>query len=218
MPILAAEPMIYPLDLLDEQAIAGGGIPSASNEPPRQYDGGTPRWLVAHTRPRQEKALARYLLTRRIPYYLPQSTRVTRHRERPDSWVPIFPGYLFLKTTANGTIEALQSNRIAAMLNVPDPRGLVEDLQRVKRLIDSKLPLYQEDQLTTGQTVRISAGPLLGMTGIIESRPGPYRFIVAVNFIGQGVSVEVEARALEPLDAEDAAALQSADAVGSLVR
>jgi len=57
MPILAAEIELYPDGLLDE--------------PP---DAGRP-WRVAHTKPRQEKALARELLAADIPFYLPCDRR-----------------------------------------------------------------------------------------------------------------------------------------------
>jgi transcription antitermination factor NusG len=96
----------------------------------------------------------------------------------------------------------MKSNRIAALLRVPNQSRLQDDLLRVKRLIETKLPLYQEQRLLPGRPVRIIAGPLMGLTGVIESRPGPCRFIVAVDFIGQGVSVQVDARSIEPLEGE----------------
>jgi transcription antitermination factor NusG len=193
VPILANEPMMYPGNLLEEPADAGalaGG------------DAAERRWFVAHTKPRQEKALARYLFSRQIPYFAPQYIRhPNASRGHAASWIPLFAGYVFVKTDESGRIEALQSNRIAAPLFVLDQRGLTNDLRRVQRIIDSRLPLYPEERLSPGRSVRIASGALAGMEGIVEHRIGRCRFIVTVDFLRQGVSVEVDASALEPLGA-----------------
>lgn len=203
MPILPAEPMIYPANLLDVEPLSSEADPppSAATKPSEPALAGS-RWFVAHTRPRQEKALARYLFSRGIAYFLPQSAHMPQLHRHRESWIPIFTGYLFLRTSVTGTLDAMKSNRIAALLRVPDQARLQTDLQRVKRLIEARLPLYPEQRLLPGRPVRLVAGPLMGLTGIIESRPGPCRFVVAVDFIGQGVSVEVDARSIEPLEGE----------------
>ena len=54
MPILKREPDIFPADLFD--------LPAEARP-----------WSVAHVRSRQEKVLARYLVEKQIPFYLPQT-------------------------------------------------------------------------------------------------------------------------------------------------
>ncbi len=190
MPILANEPMIYPADLLEQPAATGLPTDGLSGES---------RWFVAHTKPRQEKALARYLFSRQIPYFAPQYVRgPERGHGHTPSYLPLFAGYVFVKSDEAGRVEALQSNRIVAPLRVLDQVGLLNDLRRVKRLIDARLPLYPEERLAPGERVRIVSGPLAGMEGIVEYRVGRCRFLVSVDFIRQGVAVEVAATALEP--------------------
>jgi len=60
MPILPREP-----DLLPEELFDGFYRPES----------GERLWWVMHTRPRQDKSLARELWRRRIPFYLPQIAR-----------------------------------------------------------------------------------------------------------------------------------------------
>lgn len=190
MPILSHEPMIFPANLLDEPVPA---------EPLPSNGAGESMWFVAHTKPRQEKALARYLLSRQIPYFSPQYARHPVLRGQSQSWIPLFAGYVFVKSDESGRVEALQSNRIAAPLRVIDQVRLVNDLQRVKRILDAKLPLYPEERLRSGERVRIACGSLEGLEGTIERSLGRCRFAVTVDFIRQGVSVEVDAHVLEPL-------------------
>ncbi len=189
MPILAAEPMVYPDCLFDE---------SEADEPVNR--GGSALWWVAHTKPRQEKALARHLRTNEVSYFLPQFEKtIRRQRNRFRSWNLLFPGYVFILGDDEARGEALKSNRIAGLLAVPEQGELELDLQRVYRIVCSNLPLFPEDRLVNGTRVRMVHGPLKGLHGVIEERRGQHRFVVTVSFIRQGVSAEVEARDIEPL-------------------
>ena len=83
MPILAPEPEIYPENLLD--------CPDVGHEENRG-------WWVVHTRPRQEKALARRLAAADIANYVPQVERRYRSpggRKRV-SYAPLFHVYSFV--------------------------------------------------------------------------------------------------------------------------
>ena len=82
MPILPAEPDLHPASLWE------GGGNGAPNE----------RWWCLHTKPRQEKAVARFLRTQNISYYLPQVVKVDRTPQgrKIRSVIPLFNSYLFL--------------------------------------------------------------------------------------------------------------------------
>src|SRR5947207_391033 len=82
MPLLAAEPNVFPADLF---------------EPGVEVAAADSHWWVLHTRPRQEKALARQLLQHRVSFYLPTIAKRLRIKGRNlTSHVPLFPGYAFL--------------------------------------------------------------------------------------------------------------------------
>jgi len=195
MPVLEQEPILYPPTVLDDPVM--DAVSASADFERASLDS---QWFVAHTKPRQEKALARYLLSCGIPYFAPQYCRENpRRRGVVRSWIPLFTGYVFVRSNEAGRIEALQSNRIVATLRVADQQRLLDDLRRVKRLLDAELPLYPEEKLQAGSRVRIATGTLAGMEGTVVCRHGRHRFVVAVDFIQRGVSVEIDARALEPL-------------------
>jgi transcriptional antiterminator RfaH len=191
MPALAGEPMVYPSNLFDDDV-----TPRRDAE-----DAVTDRtWRVAHTKPRQEKALARHLHSTGVSFFLPLCRKVIRrNRHRQLSWNPVFPGYLFFQADEHERVEALRSNRIASLLDVYDPYELVADLHRVYRLISSDLPLFPEQRLRPGAPVRITSGPLKGLDGTIERHKSASRFVVAVSFIQQAVSAEIDACEIEPI-------------------
>ncbi len=186
MPILAAEPVLYPEGLFD--------LAEGADEAPR-------RWWALYSRARQEKAVARQLYRWQVPFYLPLVDKSLLYRgRRVTSHVPLFTAYLFLYGTEEERVRALSTNRLSSVLEVVDQPRLVHDLRQIQRLIDAKAPLTIESRLTPGRRVRIKAGAFQGLEGTVVSRQRQTRLVLAVNFLQQGVSVEVDDFLLEPLD------------------
>jgi len=52
--------------------------------------------------------------------------------------------------------------------------------------------------LTVGRRVRITAGPLAGMQGILLRQKGDCRVVLSIDLIQRSILVGVEADALEP--------------------
>lgn len=189
MPILAAEPNVYPSDLLD-----GAGEPLALD-----HELAGSAWWVLYTRPRQEKSLARDLLSREIPFYLPLVRRRLLIRGRPVfSHVPLFSGYVFVNGSREDRLRSLKTNRVAHVISVDDGERLLGDLQNIRLLIESGAPLTIESRLEANQPVRVRAGALAGLEGIILRRKNETRLLVWVTLLHQGVSLEIDDFLLEP--------------------
>jgi transcriptional antiterminator RfaH len=187
MPLLPAEPFVYPDDLLSGTA------------PPSD---GELHWWVLHTRPRSEKSLARRVLKHQVSFFLPLYKKQWRSRGRlQTSYVPLFPGYVFLRGNEEARRRALETNLIANCLPVKDEARLWSDLRRVYSLMASGSPLSPEDRLEPGTRVEIVSGPLAGIEGTILRRGNQLRFFVEVELLQQGVSVEIESWMFRPLAA-----------------
>ncbi|MGL4555639.1 MAG: transcription termination/antitermination protein NusG [Gemmataceae bacterium] len=185
MPILQAEPTVYPDDLL------------AQPQPPDYPDA---RWHVLHTKPRQEKSLARDLLDRAVPFYLPVIGHRRSIRGRVmTSLIPLFDGYLFLYSNTDAYHAALSTRRVVRALPVNDQARLAADLRQLHGLIASGLPLTPEPCLLPGQPVEIATGPLAGFRGRVVRAASGRRFVVEVDFIGRGASVVCDGMTLRPL-------------------
>jgi transcriptional antiterminator RfaH len=157
-------------------------------------------WWVMHTKPRQEKSLARDLLAREIPFYLPQvrKTSVVRGRNQT-SYIPLFSSYIFVFADEFERHTSMTTNRIAHLIRVADPRELTRQLFDISRLVDAGAPLTIESRLKEGDHVRVKGGALAGVEGTVVARRRKCRLIVAVNLIQQGVSIEIDDHLLEPL-------------------
>jgi transcriptional antiterminator RfaH len=157
-------------------------------------------WWVLHTKPRQEKALARELLAQQTPFYLPliKKHSVVRRR-RLTSQVPLFNSYVFIFASEQERLRCLVSNRILHTLPVHQPEQFRHDLQQVQRLIAANVPLTPESRLSAGTRVRVRVGPLAGIEGTVISRRDATRLLVSVNFLQRGASAEVEDFMLEEI-------------------
>ena len=185
MPILPRQRDVFPAGLLDGGESDPFGKAAAAEDA---------RWIAFYTLARREKDLMRKLEAAHVPFYaplIPRRLHTAGGRVR-HSYVPLFPGYVFAPVDDEQRRDALATNTIARWLPIPDEQLLVSDLRAIKRLIDSEHPLTPEARIEPGQFVRVKSGPLRGVEGIVLKRRGEQRLMVAVRFLNQGASIELE--------------------------
>ena len=181
MPLLKREPDLFPQDLFD--------LPVESHP-----------WWVAHVKSRQEKALARHLQPLGIPYYLPQREQKTRRAGRKFvSYLPLFPGYVFLRGTDDARCAALRSNLVAQVIDVVDQPLLDAELGRLRTLQESGLPLVSHPYIEPGSAVSITDGPFRGYEGVVVRGKGPLRIVISISLLRTSFAVELDREALAPL-------------------
>ena len=177
MPVLSKEISLFPETLLDS--------PPASDL--------ARCWWAIHSKPRQEKSIAREFLRDKVPFFLPQVTRQLIYgRRRIQSLSPLFSGYLFLFGTEEERARTLTSNRVLQLLPVMDQDELRRDLKQVHLLIKSSTSLTVEESLVPGRLVRIKRGALMGLEGQIMEHRNNHRLLVIVHFLNRGVSLDID--------------------------
>lgn len=158
-------------------------------------------WWVAHTKSRNEKALAHDLMRRDISYFLPMCWKVRRKSRRTiRSLLPLFAGYLFCCGSDNDRLELLRTDRVANVIEVKDQEKLVRELLQIEQALKAGAPLIPHKYVKTGQKCRVTAGPLLGLEGIVTQTRGAMRLVLQVDMLGQAASVEIDMDMIETLD------------------
>ena len=158
-------------------------------------------WWVAHTKPRQEKALARDLSKRQMGYFLPMVEKVTVIRGRKFRPImPLFPSYVFVCGTPERRNECFRGRRLAGAVNVADQGRLVGELHQIQSALGAHIRLDPWPYLKRGRRCRVSSGPFEGMEGIIDRRKDRARLVLRVETLGQAVALEIDAGLLEPVD------------------
>ena len=169
-------------------------------------------WWVAHTRSRNEKALAQDLINKDISYFLPMSWKVRRRKQRTiRSLLPLFSGYLFFCGNENQRIELLRTNRVANIIEVKDQQRLLDELLQIEQALRAGVPIAPHSYIKAGQHCRVIAGPLADLQGIIIGVPkhkkghpgGPVktknavRLVLQIDMLGQAASVEIDIDMIE---------------------
>lgn len=191
MPILPAEPDLYPTDLWQ-------GFERQGDGPPEKL------WWCLHTRPRQEKATARDLRAQKIAFYLPQVVHEDRTPQgrKTRSVLPLFTSYLFILADEQERVQSMKRNRLVRVIDVADQAGLDHDLRQIHQLLASGLAVVAEPVVPVGARVRILTGPLTGIEGRVIRRGKRDQFVAVVHFLGSGATVDLEDWQVEQLPDE----------------
>ncbi len=158
-------------------------------------------WWFAHTKSRNEKALAQDLICKDISYFLPMSWKVRRRRSRTTrSLLPLFSGYLFFCGEENQRLELLRTNRVANLIEVADQQKLLKELSQIEQALRAGAPLLPHKYLKAGQLCRVIAGPFADLQGIIVKAKNTTRLVLQIDMLGQAASVEIDTDMIEFLD------------------
>ena len=181
-----------------------------NENPPISWPEGMPirdfagQWWVAHTKSRNEKALANDLVCKKVNYFLPMSWKVRKIRKRTiKSLLPIFGGYLFFCGQERERLDVLKTNRVANLIEVKDQKRLIEELSQIDRALSAGANLMQHEYIKIGQRIRVIGGALAGLCGIVVKTKNAMRLVLAIDMLGQAASVEIGADMIEPIDEND---------------
>ncbi len=167
------------------------------SKPIKDFEGS---WWVAHTKSRNEKALAKDMIEKNICYFLPMTQKISHIRGRKvKSLLPLFSGYLFFCGGEQQRLEALRTNRVANIIEVKQQQALVRELSRIEFAINSGAELQKHEYVKTGQHCRVISGPLKNIEGIVQKTKTSARLILQVDMLGQAASVEVDMDLIEPI-------------------
>jgi hypothetical protein len=158
-------------------------------------------WWIAHTKSRNEKALAWDLYRAGIPYFLPlvEHTTISSGQKRR-SLKPLFPSYLFFCGAAGERQMAFTTSRVCQVIPVRLKEKFLFEIESVRMGIEGGSVLSLYPFAAVGKRCRITRGPLQGIEGIVIRNEDSIRIVLQVSMLGQGASLEIEADLLEPVE------------------
>jgi transcription antitermination factor NusG len=153
-------------------------------------------WYAIWTRSRHEQVVREQLERKGLPAFLPTITRWSRWKDRKKQVVwPLFPGYCFARFDAAERLGILKCTGVVSIVSfdgeiAPIPE---QEIDGIRRLVESDLQFDPCPMIKEGMMVEVSHGPLKGVFGRLVRKGAHARLFLAVDLIGQGVSVEVDA-------------------------
>jgi len=164
------------------------------------------RWLALWTHSHFEQLVYDQLIAKEFHAFLPlipvwSRRGGARHLIRK----PMFPGYLFVRHAMDkaGYIEILKTNGLARILGERwDRPAIVADVEidTIRWVLDTGLPVLPHSYLREGHRVRITHGPLAGIEGIlVHNNPHKGLLVVSVDLLRRSVAVEVDCTLVAPV-------------------
>jgi transcription antitermination factor NusG len=164
--------------------------------------GTDPLWYAAYTSANHEKRVAEQLRVRSVENFVPSYESVRRWKDRKVRLqLPLFPGYVFVRMALCDRLQVLQVPGVARLVGFNGlPSALPDsEIEALKTGLASGIRAEPHAYLTVGRRVRVKAGPLAGLQGIVVRRKNRLRLVISLDLIHRAAAVEVESTDLEPL-------------------
>jgi transcription antitermination factor NusG len=159
-------------------------------------------WYAIQTRTALEHQVAAALEAKGFEAWVPTYFAKKRWSDRTKV-IPcaLFSGYLFCRLDPSRRLPILTTNGVQQILG--DSNGPLpipgHEMDAVRKLVGSKFPYQPHPYLTTGQRVRITDGPMLGVEGILLRMDDHSHVVLSVDMLQRSVVVILDRLSVEPL-------------------
>jgi transcriptional antiterminator NusG len=159
-------------------------------------------WFALRLRSNYERTTVSHLRERGYEEFAPSYQLEKRWSDRTKQIEQfLFPGYIFCRFNPNDRFSILTAPGVVDVVGFGKlPERIPDDeIDRVRRMVDSGLPVTPYPYIQVGQAVLIERGPLTGVEGILVELKGKTRLVVSVELLRRSVSAEVDRQAVRPI-------------------
>ena len=157
------------------------------------------KWYAVWTRSHSERLVADQLAAKGFDVFLPRVGMWSRRGGvRHVIEVPMFSGYVFVNEAMdkNAYIEVVKARGVVRVLGERwDSLSPIPDVEidALRRVVDAGLSVKPHSYLREGQRVRITAGPLKGIDGLlVENRIDKGILVLSVDLLQRSVAVQID--------------------------
>jgi transcriptional antiterminator NusG len=161
-------------------------------------------WYVLHTKSRFENVVNEGLIKKSMEVFLPKVQVRSRRRDRKVMIrVPLFPGYLFVKTNLDPGehLEIVKTAGVVRIIgNKEGPISVPSDtIDSLKIMVKGDNTVTTGTRFGKGDRVIVVDGPFAGVIGTFARYRGKGRVIVDIEALGQYAGVDVSEEDIEIL-------------------
>ena len=159
-------------------------------------------WYVLHTKSRFENVVHGGLGKKSIEVFLPKITVRSKRRDRKAMIrIPLFPGYLFVKTdlAPESHLEIVKTAGAVRLIGSKhEPVSVPEEtIDSLKIMVVGDHSVTTGSDLKKGDKVLVVGGPFVGVSGTFVRYGGKGRVVVNIEALGQYAGVEVSEDEIE---------------------
>jgi transcriptional antiterminator NusG len=161
-------------------------------------------WYVLHTKSRFENVVNEGLVKKSIEVFLPKIQVKSKRRDRKAMIrVPLFPGYLFVKSDLNPYEHLEIVKTVGAVRLIGNKDGPIpvpsDTIKSLEIMVGGNNTVITGTRFKKGDRVVVVYGPFTGVIGTFVRYRGKGRVIVNIEALGQFAGAEVSEEDIEKL-------------------
>ncbi|MGH9344413.1 MAG: UpxY family transcription antiterminator [Terriglobia bacterium] len=157
-------------------------------------------WYALYTRHQHEKIVADLLSNKGFNVFLPLYEATHRWKDRLKTLsLPLFPSYVFVKGGRDRQLQMMTTPGVYSIVASAGRAAAIpeEQIDAVKRMVDGPLRVEPHPFLKCGDSVRVTAGPLQGIEGVLVRKKNLTRLVLSIEMLMKSVAVEIDAWMVE---------------------
>jgi len=166
----------------------------------QEESGLTQPWYAIYTRHQHEKVISQILRAKGLDVFLPLYNSTRRWKDRiVHLSLPLFPCYLFLRGMEQRRLDVVTTPGIVSVLSVNGEPAVIpeSEIEAVRKAIEWGNRVEPHPFLRCGDRVRVIAGPLEGLEGILVRKKNLFRLVLSVELLERSAAVEVDVSSVE---------------------
>jgi transcription antitermination factor NusG len=194
--------MESPRSLSEQPIPALSSVSNISGPMPGQSDEDQLNWYALYTCSRHEKCVAQQLEQRSIACFLPVYRSVRRWKDRrKELELALFPSYLFVRLALKDRLRVLQLPSAVHLVGFNGRPAVLPDaeIESLRERLGRGAQLEPHPYLNVGRRIRVRAGAMQGLEGIIVRRKDRWRVVFSLDLIMRSIAVEVDENDVEPV-------------------
>lgn len=152
-------------------------------------------WFVAQVRIGREFTIAKHLTLRRYEVFLPSYCERRRWSDRTKVIDrALFAGYVFWRFYGDVLGKVIEVPGVIRLVGDEDGPSAVasHEIDALRRVMEMHVSVEPWPIPDLGQTVRIQAGPLRGIEGVVLAEKKRHRLVVSVTILQRAVAAEID--------------------------
>jgi transcription antitermination factor NusG len=157
-------------------------------------------WFALTAKHQHERTVAKLLGAKGFVVFYPTYNEIRRWKDRKKTLeLPLFPGYVFFSGALERRVEILSTPGVFSIVAFGDTPAEIsaEEIEAIQRATLSHMKLEPHAFLTVGDRVRVTQGPLAGVSGILQRQKDSCRLVLSVELLGRSAAVEIDATIVE---------------------
>jgi len=162
-------------------------------------------WYALYTRHQHEKTVAQMLTGKGFETFLPLYSDVRRWKNGVKQLsLPLFPCYVFLRGPVGRWLPVLTTPGIHSTVGFGGKLATIppSEIEAIRRVVESSIKAEPHPFIKCGDRIRIKAGALMGLEGLLIRKKNQWKFLLSVEMLERSVAVEVDASIVERVNAQ----------------